>query len=366
MAQQMSPTEILDAFNANATERSVVVNNKTYGNGLFTFDMPKAGVPTYSILSFAGTLARTEGADVGTVTASPGWPFNILGISTLVDPAGLTRLSLDGYDLYSIELVKAYGAEMRDPYSAEDYASSVYTASIPSGVASSTTSGSVNFSLIVPISYTKDSVLGSYVATTPNGQATFNGVENPLTGPTIKSPLTTSGGSSVALTGTWSWEYYYLDAPKQRPLPVSALTKVHELYHTESNENLDAGGQPQSVLLTGRDYLRVMQRLIEDNTESANHVSNIQFLVDSSTPTLNETLQAYRMRIRTRYGRDLPNGFIYRDFTRKPWQPNNYGSLTAQLTLTNAFDAGSYANLVTLRECLYTPSGNVVNMGATG
>ena len=366
MAGTLTPAQMLAAFNGSAVPRSIPVGSAPYGDGAVTFNLPKAGVPTYGILSFDGSLARTEGTTVGTVTANQGWPFSVLGVSTLVDPGGLTRLSVDGVDLYQLELVKAFGAYQRDNYAAEPYADSIYQAAIPAGTASSTTSGDVNFSLIVPISYTKMSALGSYAATVPNGQATFNIVEQPLTGATQASPLTVSGGSTVKLTGTWSLAYNYLDAASSVPVPVAALTQVHELYHQSSDENLQAGGTAIVDLLTGRQYMRVIQRLFDGNSPTLANVTKLQFLVDSSTPTLNDTLTAYRMRIRTLYGRDFPDGMVYWDFTHHPWMPNNYGSLSAQLTLGSGYSTSTYKNLITLREALYVPSGNVQTIGAGG
>ncbi len=354
----------LSEFDSASTERSIVIPSQAYGNGAATFNLPKAGIPTFIEVIFNGTLSRTEGTTVGTVTANPGWPFNILDISTLTDPAGLTRLSVNGEDLYDLELTKNYGVYPRDPYSQESYADLIYQAAIPSGVASSTTSGTIQFGVVFPVSYTKDSVLGSFVATVPNGTATLTLVESKLTGSTVNFPLTTSGGSTVSLTGTWSPTYYYRDAPSTLPVPVAALSQVHELYHTASNENLSAGQTCQTVLLTGRQYMRLIQRLYANNEADFTNVDRVQFLVNSSTPTYDETLASYLFRMRMRYGRDFPNGMIYRDFTRSPWSPNTYGSLTAQLVLGSTFTAGSYSNLVSLRECLYVPTGNVTAIGA--
>lgn len=361
--QQASPQQLLANFDANATERSIVLSSKAYGNGSATFNLPHAGVPTFAIASFSGSLTRTEGTTVGTVTASPFWPFNIMAPSSLVDYSGIVRIFADGYDLFTLELVKNYGVEPRTPYSQESYASQVYAASIPAGTAGASTTSNIRFSVVVPTSYTKYSALGSYAATVPDGEATFTIQEAALTGSNIGAPLTLSGTTKVALTGNWSYEYYFLDTPSSVPIPVQALQEVHEVYHQESTTDLEAGTPKDTVLQTGRQYYRVLQRLVADNTLDILNVSRFQFLVDSSTPTLDETLAAYLARIRYLYGRDMPPGMIVNDFSRRPWTPNNYGSLTARLVLGNAFSPGSFSKLFTLREALYTPSGNLVAIG---
>jgi hypothetical protein len=358
-----SPAQILAAFDASATERSINQPAKAYGAGAATWDLPHAGIPTYMVLSFNGTLTRTDDATGGTCTASPYWPFNILGPSSLVDYAGITRIFADGWDLELMEIVKNFGAFPDVPFGSLSYASSVFNAGIPvakSGGGNAT--GAIKFGVIVPISYMKASALGSYAATVPDGTAQYQLHENTLTGPTIASPLTLDGVHCTAatLTGTWNLTYYFLDAPNTVQIPLQALAQVHEVYRQQSTENLAAGANNISDLLTGRTYYRVLQNIIENNVPNIFDVQNIQFLIDSSTPALDEFLTPYLIRTRLEYGRDMPAGVILRDFTAKPWTPDAYGSLTARNILAGAFAAGSYANVVTLRECLYVPSGNLV------
>jgi hypothetical protein len=362
-----SPAQILAAFDAAATERSINQPSKAYGAGACTWDLPHAGIPTYMVLTFNGTLTRTDGATGGTCAASPYWPFNVLGPSSLVDYAGITRIFADGWDLELMEIVKNFGAFPDDPYGSLAYAPDIFTAAIPAAKSGGgTASAPVIFGLIIPVSYMKASALGSYAATVPDGTAQYQLHENVLTGPTIASPLTIDGVNCTAasLSGTWNLTYYFLDAPNTVQIPLQALAQVHELYRQQSTENLAAGANNISDLLTGRTYYRVLQNIVEGNAPSIFHVANIQFLIDSSTPALDEYLAAYLVRIRNEYGRDMPAGVILRDFTAKPWTPDSYGSLTARNILNGSFNAGSYANVVTLRECLYVPAGNLVQMGA--
>jgi hypothetical protein len=353
----------LQAYDSIATVRSIPLTNKAYGNGGAVFDLPHAGIPTHITISFNGSLTVKNGTTVGTVTASPMWPFIVMGPSSLNDYSGNTRIFADGYSLYTRELVLGTALEPKVPYSQESYADQIYTASIPSGKASASVTSPVRFSVTFPVSLKSTTAWGSYDATVPKGTSQLIINESELTGPYINSPLAVSG-STVTLTGTWSAEYYYLDAPSSVAKPVGALAEIHEFYqqNTETDQ-IQAGGTPQQILLTGRTYYRVFQRLIADNKMDTLDIANVQFLVDSSTPTLNETLRAYLFNTRRRLNRDLPLGTIFWDFMSKPWSPNSYGSLTTQLTFNNSIVAGSYSQLVTTRETLYVPSGNLVSAG---
>ena len=355
---------ILHAYDTGSTERSIPLNNKSYGAGSATFDMPHAGVPTHVTVSFSGNLVVKNGTTVGTVTASPMWPYNLLLPSSFVDYSGNTRISADGYSLYMRELLLGQGLEPKAPYSQESYADQIYTAAIPAGVAGGSVTSPVRFSVTFPVSLKSTTAWGSYDATVPKGTAQLTLVENPLTGTYINSPLETSGSSTVSLSGTWSAEYYYLDAPSSVPLPVQALSEIHEFYQQNSEtDQIQPGGTPSQVLVTGRTYYRVIQRLIANNALNTLDVNNVQFLVDSSTPTKNETLSKYLFNIRRKFNRDFPLGMFVWDFMNKPWSPNSYGSLATQLILSNSISAGAYSALTTVRETLYVPNGNLVQAG---
>ena len=360
-----SPATELLAFDNASTERSIAMANVAYGNGSAVFNLPHAGVPTFLMASFAGSLTRKDGTTVGTVTASPYWPFNLMAPSSLIDYSGITRIWADGYDLYTLLLLKAFGSYQKSVYSAESYADAdIYEATIPTGAASSSKTSTIQFSVVVPVSLTSFSALGSYDATVPNGEAQYTINEATLTGGYINAPLHVSTSTTtVSLTGNWSLNYSYLDAPSTVAIPTSALKQVHEIYHQASNAGLASGAQFDVVLQTGREYHRVMQFVAEADAATFADVANVQFLVDGATPTLNDTLKQYLFRTRKLFGRDFANGTIVRDFSRRPWTPNSYGSLTARLALANTWASGTYANVVTTRETLYVPSGNLVSIG---
>ena len=358
-----TPQQILAAFDAAATERSINQPAKAYGAGAATWDLPHAGIPTYMVLSFDGTLTRTDDATGGTCTASPYWPFNILGPSSLVDYSGITRIFADGWDLQLMEIVKNFGAFPDVPYGSLDYANQVFKATIPTAkTGGGTNSAPIKFGVIVPVSYMKASALGSYAATVPDGTAQYQLHENTLTGPLLPArlrltvciarPLLLSvrGISPTISSMPLTTSRFHLRR-------CSRFTKV---YRQQSTENLAAGANNISDLLTGRTYYRVFQNMVENNAPNIFDVQNIQFLIDSSTPALDEYLIPYLIRTRLEFGRDLPDGVIFRDFTAKPWTPDAYGSLTARNILSGAFTPGAFANVVTVRECLYIPSGNLV------
>ena len=360
----------LNAYNAQATMRSVIMSNVAYGSGNPKWDLPHSGIPTSVLLMFNGSLEVTNGTTVGSVSASPLWPFNILGPSTLMDYQGNTRIYADGWDLFKRDMVLGQAVNPKDPYQQTNTLPSLYSATIPAGVAGGTVTSPVVFSVTFPISLIEGSAYGSYLATVPQGNSQILGSENILTGKFINSPLTTSTSTvKVKLSGTWSPVYYYLDAPSSVSPPVAALSEIHEFYHQNSpTDQLIAGGKPQQVLVTGRDYYRVFADIYADNklvmSQTSPQISKISFLVDSSTPTIDNTLQSYIAKINRKYHSMFP--FLLYDFMGAPWSPNNYGSLTSEQTLTNNFTPGpstSYANYVTVRETMYVPNGNLVAVG---
>lgn len=355
---------ILQVYDTNAVGRSLPVGTKKYGTGAATFDLPHAGIPTYMIVSFDGNLEVTNGTTVGGLTASPMWPFIIMAPSSLIDYSGNTRIFADGYSLYQRELVLGQGLYPKTPYSAEPYADNIFQATLPIGKASATVTSPVNFSVTVPVSLKSTTAWGSYDATVPMGTAQLTINETDLTGPYINSPLNATGKTKVALSGNWNVEYYYLDAASNVATPTGALAEIHEYYQVNSDTaQIAPSGTPMENLLTGRTYYRVLQRLIANNALNTTDIANIQFLVDSSTPTRNETLAAYLYNTRKQFNRDFPPGMIVWDFMNKPWSPNSYGSLTTKLTLDNTISAGNFSQLITIRETLYAPNGNLVTAG---
>lgn len=358
---------VLNNYNMLATERSIILQPVPYGSGAPQWnDLPHAGIPTSILLEFEGSLTVKNQTTVGTVTPSPMWPFNILGLSTLMDYQGNTRILADGWDLFCRDMVLGTGIDPRAPYQTTAAQGLLYSATIPTGVANATVTSTVRFSVTFPISMSAGNVLGSYDATVPQGNAQLLCTERPLTGSNIDSPLTVSGSTQVSLTGTWKPTYFYEDAPSNVPVPAAALAQIHEFYHgNASTDGLQANGVVQELLLTGREYYRVFVHLVANNkllmTQTSPPITQISFLVNSSTPTLQYGLGGYLAKINRKFHSLFP--FILYDFSNQPWAPNNYGSLTCQQTMSSNLVQGSYVNNIVTRETLYIPSGNQIRVG---
>jgi hypothetical protein len=255
---------------------------------------------------------------------------------------------------------------MRNPYATEAYSGSIYSAEIPAMTANTVTTAPTYFSVYVPVSLFSQSALGSYDATVPEGTAQLLLTEAPLVGNSVLFPLTATGSAKPSLAGTWSFEYVYFDAPSATPMPVGALSMIHEFYQQNGNvDQIKPSGTPEVVLLTGREYYRVLWNIVANNIDlmssASPSISQVTFLVDSSTPTINFTFPSYLYKTRRENNRDLP--FILYDFMAKPWSPNAYGSLTARLTLASNLATGDVQDSVVTRETLYLPSGNLLKVG---
>ena len=368
MALSAQGQTALNNFLANATERSVSLPKRvTFGNGGDVVPLPHAGVPTMLVVNFAGSTTVKNGTTVGTVTASPFWPYNLMAPSTLQDYQGNTRVYADGYQLYQRDLVIGTARSPKGPFDTEAYSGEVYSAAIPSGVAGGSVTSPLNFSVAVPISLGSNTVLGSYPGAVPDGTANFILKENlPITGSHIDSPLTTSGNAEVSISGKWSFNYVYLDAPKSVAIPIEALSYIHLFYQQNADsDQLVAGGTPQQILQTGETYYRIFLNLIINNqnimSTSAPPIDSLKFLVNSSTPTVDWDFQTYLYLTRRYFNRDFP--MLLYNFFDKPWAPNNYGSLTTQQKLTDNVTTGSYQQVVYTRETLLLPSGNQVAIG---
>ena len=371
----MTAEQARAAFYANAVRRSVAVPGQTVSVGnastvqnpqgqQLRFVLPQAGIPTHVLILFSGTLSRTDGTTVGTVTASPWFPYGLFGQIGLKDYTGNQRILTTGWDLYVRELLTHVVSIPKGLGTIEDASSAlqnlVYTATIPSGTASSTTSATLNFSLLLPISFDAQSVLGSYVATVPEGQVELNITIPNITSGSFpdQSLLQTGGGTTVAVTGTVSVIYYYLDVPAGVPLPLDELRVVHEIVTLRTTQ-LQAGTFNPYILLTGRTYYRVWSNFVANGSPDTTDVTRLQFVVDQATPTLDEVIAAYLTRIRLEKGRDLPDGVFAWEFLRHPWSPDRYGSLSLVLWLDNTVSLAGNTFWSITRETLYTPTGNL-------
>lgn len=343
------------------------------GNTL-QFGMPHAGVGLYARVTFRGTLTRTCGTAVGTVTASPYYPYSISDV-TYMDYQGVTRINAKGYELNQVQQLKAFSFNpsftLIPPGSSPGYAysSDIYAAAVPAGTASSQTTSPCNYGFVVPLSLSRRSVRGTHPFTVPNSQDTLSLVcqstaqlfSTVAVGP--EQSFLTTGTDTVAITGNYDVAYYYYDVPAGVSLPMSEFQVIHELVTTRDTTNLLAGLQKLETLQTGRTYYRLLANLVLNAAPDTIDINNVQFIVDGGTPTMNENGSSYRDRIRNEFGQDLPPGLFVWDFTRKPWTPDSYGSLGIGLTIASAATVGTVAWLRFLRETLYVASANLQAIG---
>lgn len=363
--QQPTPAQIRANFLAAAVERSQELSPQSYSTGAVnTFNMPHAGIGRYMRVTFVGTLSRTEGISVGTVTSSPKAPFNIFSLANFTDYTGTTRVNAQPFLLYLRQLTQRFGWDPTVTPETESYSGSVYAFSIPTGTASSTTTSPCVFSFEVPISLHRNTTEGSFPFAVPDGESTLTITSNQLTGSTIDFPFAVTGGSSMSLTGSIYVTYYYYDATAGVQLPTSDFQKIHELAQVRQNSNIAAGQEKTFTLETGRTYYQLIHHFVADNAADTADVTRLKFLVDGNTPTMDEYLISYQNRIRSDYGRDLPTGTFVYNFFRKPWTPASYGSLATELDLSSGLTLGTTYWIDTLKESMYVSASALQAAGA--
>lgn len=322
-----------------------------------TINLPHAGIGLWVRLTFRGTVSRTEGASVGTVTASPLAPWNMLSNITFKDYTGITRVNVSGYMLHQREIETTSMGNAYDPtiddVMSNPYASDLYAFSIPTGTANTTTTSTLNFSIEMPISLAKDTTVGSYPFTVPTGDSTVYATMNTAQGATVDFPFTTTGGTTMSFSGTLYATYYYLEPPAGIQLPTPDFSVIHELSEVRQTDNLAANGQKRFTLNTGRTYYALYQLLMSNNAPDTLDVSKLTMLLNGSTPTMDEYRWSYLERIRQTYGRSFDPGVFIWNFRKRPWTPDSYGSLQPSLTLGSAFNNSGNTYLLTLQESLY-------------
>ena len=372
------------AFYAAAVRRSVKLSPiKVTSGDVVTVTMPHAGIGTYALMTFVGTLSRTEGATVGTVNTSPNGPWNVFQNLSFTDYAGLTRLgNLSGalLNLRRRILTPRFDTQLSTPGSPNGELTSLtdYAYSIPAGTASSTTTSTLVTTVLVPFSMAHNSVKGSFPFTVPNGSSNLTFTIQPTismvgsgTTPDPQNialiPNVSGATTSVSVSGTINITYYYYDAPTGTPSPVGELSEVYELVNVRDSTNLTAGGTKQFVLQTGRTYYRIYQALVLAGALKTSNLTELSFKIDSSTPTTDEYIQSYVNRMAQFYGQPLPDGRIVWDFSSQPWSPDSYGALETDLNISSTASVAAPAYLDTTRECLYVSQSapNLVQSGST-
>lgn len=355
--QNRNPLEERMNYLRQAVKRSQELPVQAYqAGGATTFNFPHAGIGRYAKVSFTGTVSRTETAAVGTMVASPYYPFNLINQTVLNDYTGTTRVNAKAYHLFQRMLSRKFGFDpaigsidgLTSPFAA-----SVWVATVPAGTASTTTTSPCIFSFDVPISLHPDTTEGSLPFAIPDGEVTLQLQMNALTGPNIDFPFTLTGATTCSIAGNWQVTYHYFDAPAGVKLPTLDFSAIHELVSTRQNTNIAAGQEKLFVLETGRTYYQLIHNFVANNALDTLDISRIKFLVDGNTPTMDEFQLSYLSRIREDYGRDLPAGMVLFNFFDRPWSPASYGSLATSLTLAAGTNLGAVYYLDTLKESMY-------------
>lgn len=363
------------AFYAAAVRKSVRIPSQNVSSGqVIQFPMPKAGIGCFAVATFSGTLSRTEGATVGTVNKSPWGPYNALQGISFSDYAGLQRLiSLDGWQLEQRRRVQVLrqDSQLNPPGGLANptYQSTLFAFSIPAGVASSTVTSNLNFQVLIPFSVRHNSVRGSFVFATPDGQSVLSiGIQpqvamvassaTPSPENIVEIPYVAGATTTVSISGTLTLTYYYYDAAVGTPVPIGEISQVYELASVKNTSGLAASSISQFILPTGKTYLRLFEDLVLAGVPTSTAVSSLKFLVDSSTPTTEENLAEYLARMNDLYGQPLPDGGFIWDWFGKPWTPSQYGSLEADLSLTSTATTTAPSFRRSMRECLYVAQAN--------
>jgi hypothetical protein len=375
-SSQTSAAAQAAAFYAVATERNLETPTKAYASGAaLQFNLPPSGIGTYAIVSFLGTLSIGSGLTVGTYTASPWYPYNLLTVN-YVDYLGFTRTNATGWQLHILERIKAF---QFDPSVTLGSGVStalqnvIYAKSIPTPVISTVVTSALAFSFVIPISTNRNSIRGSHLFNITGSQdiVTINCVA-PLGGPNnMDSPLTKTGAGSadvVTVTGTVDLSYYYMDWPSGTVVPQAELALAHQVNSVTQNQNIAAGQQYQYLVPTGFVFSRFITEFVTGATAAAAlgdtvDVTFFSFYLDANTQIHGENLTSYLARIMRLYGSSLPDGVLVTDLSSRPVNSNSYSQVAINVTLDNTVTT-TFSFFRTLADGLTLQNQNLQAIGA--
>ena len=366
VTQAQTLGQVRATFLANANIRSQKTPRQTYDSSQtqYQFTLPKAGYGIYAVIDFQGTL--TIAGSGGSVSVSPKAPFNLFSWVDFEDFLGTHRVQASGWKLYEREIMTALAYDPQNGQSTPLSNSETSTLQEISIGGSGGAAGSypLNTSVILPIALHSNTTQGSFPFAIPKGQNQVTVSIGSLVGSTIDNLLVqATSGFTVTLSGTIGIEYYYWDVPTGTVLPAQDFALVHELREIKQNENIMAGMDLLFSLPTGRTYFAIMQDMVLNGALNDTDITNIKFLVDGDTPMLDEPWYNYQRRIKKQYNRSMPIGEFVFDFWRKPWTPDNYGSLQTVLSISSGATVGTYYYTSLLLESMYTSSQVVAQAG---
>lgn len=331
---------------------SITLPTQTWTDGgSYAFDMPHAGIGLYAYVRLSGTLTWT---DTNTSPIAPVLstraPYNLFGSVVFKDYLGNTRISSSGPILHAIETLKTFdmtAGETANTVAKRGYSNTAIDKFTPGG--SSGVGVAVDFGFVVPFALHENTTIGTLPFTVPSGNntlyLTLNNLYSALAAGTLNpdSPLQTAGTGHNAtttanLTGAQiEVTYYYIDPLPGMELPLMDFSQVYEIVDVKTTDNLSANATKQILLPTGRTYQALYGELVNAGALTDTGVTNVKLLINESTPTLQETYNAYLHRIRRTYGRDMQTGQFIWDWRARPISPSNYGSIVVQLLLGSGF-----------------------------
>lgn len=331
--------------------------------GSYAFQLPHAGIGLYCQLRMTGTLTWT-GANAPVLSTLA--PFNIFQSIKYVDYLGNTRISAGGPTLHAIEVFKNYddtAGETTNATAKRGYSNPIIDVFAPGGV--SGTGVPYDISLQVPFTLHENTSVGTIPFTIPAGNNVLYVTLNPLLNPSFaaknaESPLQSATSTPTAsATGSLYCTYYYIDPLPGQELPLMDFSQVYEIVDVKSTDNLAASATKQIILPTGRTYQGLYAQLVNGGQLTDTGVQELKFLINESTPTLDEFYASYLHRTRRTYGRDMQAGMFLWDLRARPISPSNYGSIALQTLFSNAFVPAGEVFHVLGKESLYVLSTNV-------
>jgi hypothetical protein len=315
--------------------------------GVNTIDLPHAGIGLGVRISIQGSLERVSGT--GAINFKPQAPYSIIKNVLFKDYTGITRINADGYSLHLREILQKqnYDSGAISDYT-QPYSNILFNMAAPGDTAGN--KAPFNFTLYLPIALNDQTTVGSYPFTVPTGNSTIY-----LTLGDMTDLVAAADAAKVKLSSDTKVYacYYYLDPPADIQLPIQDFSLVHELATVKQTDNLSANSQKRFTLDTGRTYYQLISTIMNNGAPDTANVSKIAFLLNGSTPVMNEYLVSYLARVRKEYGRDLPVGVFVHNFFDKPWTPDAYGSLQLAFDLGAGFTGGGDTSITVLKETLY-------------
>ena len=343
---------------------SIELPSQAWADGAsYAFQLPHSGIGLWASLRFTGTLTWT-GANKPNLNALA--PFCLIQNVKYQDYLGNTRINAGGPALHAVEMLKNYddtAGETPNAVAKRGYSNGLIDVFAPGP----TTAVGVpyDFALQVPFSLHENTTIGTIPFTVPAGNNVLYVTLNPLVGTTAgtvnaeNALLPVTSVPTATATGSIFCTYYYIDPLPGQELPLMDFAQVYEIVDVKSTDNLAANATKQIILPTGRTYQALYAQIVNGGTWSDTGVNELKFLINESTPTLDEFYPAYLHRVRRTYGRDMQAGNFVWDLRARPISPSNYGSIALQTLFNSSFvPAGETYHILT-KESLYVLQTNL-------